>query len=183
MLNTPITNEYVQNLLEGLSGQLKGNLQPVQHQGQDPTNTREIAVKAMKKQIDDAKKSGKDVIYRVEGRDEEHQAGDPETEDRIRAYAKKQGVNYEEGSLEGEVKAGGKKIQKIAKSYDPKKGDYRAFPEDDPTGKTKPNEISRGVERWNAGRRREMRKIIQKDLDSGKVVIGTLGAGHFNQPR
>ena len=26
MLNTPITNEYVQNLLEGLSGQLKGNL-------------------------------------------------------------------------------------------------------------------------------------------------------------
>ena len=71
MLNRPVTNEYVQNLLEGLSGQLKGNLQPVQHQGQDPTNTRETAVKAMKKQIDGAKKSGKDVIYRVEGRDEE----------------------------------------------------------------------------------------------------------------
>ena len=74
-----------------------------------------------------------------------------------------------------------KKIQKIAKSYDPKKGDYRAFPEDDPTGKTKPNEISKGVKAWNSGRRREMRKIIQKDLDSGKVVVGTLGAGHFDQ--
>tara|TARA_R110000765_G_scaffold88151_1_gene168724 strand:+ start:1142 stop:1609 length:468 start_codon:yes stop_codon:yes gene_type:complete len=116
MLNTPVTDEYVQNLLEGLSGQLKGNLQPVQHQGEDPKNTRETAVKAMKKQIDDAKKSGKDVIYRVEGRDEEHQAGDPETEDRIRAYAKKQDVNYEEGSLEGETKAGGKKFKKLRKA-------------------------------------------------------------------
>ena len=165
----------------GLLREFEDDLQPVQHQGQDPGRTRNKAWKAMKAQMDDAGKKGKKVVYRVEGRTKKHKAGDPAMERLARYHAKKQGIKFKEKSLERPTKAGGKKSQKAGKSYDPDKGDYRAFPEDDPTGKTKPNKISRGVKKWNKGRRRGFRKNVESDKRKGHVPIGTVGASHFNQ--
>ena len=170
---------------KGILREFKDTLQPVQHQGKDPGRTRNKAWKAIKGQMDDAGKKGKTVVYRVEGRTKKHKAGDPAMERLARYHAKKHGIKInaddEKATLEKRTKAGGKKAQRIAKKYNSDDGDYAAYPEDDPSGKTKSSKLSRAIERWNSARRRHFKKIVKSDKKKGHVTVGTLGAGHFEE--
>ena len=189
---------YKKGLLFELHSSVKDAMEPVQHgtykskrikdakgnstgvSEDDPERTRNKAWKNIHAKIEKAAKKGKKVVYRVEGRDKKNKAGDRAME-RLAAYAaKKHGAGYEEKSLERPTKAGGKKAQKAGKSYDPKKGNYRAHPADDPSGKTKSNKTSRGVKKWNKGRQDGFRSNVKADKKAGHVTVGTLGAGHWN---
>ena len=166
---------------KGILREFKDALQPVQHQGKDPGRTRNKAWKAIKGQMDDAGKKGKTVVYRVEGRTKKHKAGDPAMERLAKYHAKKHGIKHIEKSLDKRTKAGGKKAQRVAKKYNSDDGDYAAYPEDDPSGKTKSSKLSRAIERWNSARRRHFKKIVKSDKKKGHVTVGTLGAGHFEE--
>ena len=189
---------YKKGLLFELHQSVKDAMEPVQHgtykskrikdakgnstgvSEDDPDRTRNKAAKSIVAKIEKAAKKGKKVVYRVEGRDKKNKAGDRAME-RLAAYAaKKHGAGYEEKSLERPTKAGGKKAQKAGKSYDPKKGNYRAHPADDPSGKTKSNKTSRGVKKWNKGRQDGFRSNVKADKKAGHETVGTLGAGHWN---
>ena len=162
----------------------------------------------IKKQMSDARKSGKPVTYRVEGGTGKTH-GNPVVRRAARMYAKKHGIDYEEKSLEHpEADPTAAKVRPtllrrhLRKKYGrrPQRGLRRflsspqrqqkrkdkmgppdTFPRDfdPPRPATK---WSRMADTINRARRVGFRKGLHKDVLAGRETVGTIGRDHIENP-
>ena len=143
------------------------------HRGQEDPGMkgRLKAWKTMKGEISRAAKEGGPVVNTREGG-----RGDPILNRLAKRHAAKVGAKYSEEDLDTpqDEKSWGnpKHVEAM------KKGTYEAFPEDDPSGKTKPNPTSRGVKAINRKRRRQWLGKWKQVHKGGGVNISTVGSGH-----
>lgn len=157
------------------------------HQGQeDPGGKGRLkAWKTMKAEIDRAADEGKPVVNTKEGG-----RGDPELNKKAREYAKSLGVKYSEEDLDTpkeEKDWGDPRHVQAMKASDLKSGikrpegigPYDAFPEDDPSGKTQENPVSRGVKAINRKRRHQWLGRWKQIQQKGGINISTVGSGHY----
>ena len=152
----------------------------VEHPGDpDPEGSREIARRGQEQDVLRARGSGQPITNYIEGKTKTQSAGDPELEAHVRDFAKKHGVPYKEVSMEppGPSSKSGRKVQKIAQSYDYENptDDHRLAYYKDFGGKS--NKLSRKVKKRNQKRARHFEKVYYQNKQDGGVSTSVVGSG------